>query len=251
MKSNLTILFIDDIRDEVEPFIDYLKNSGHDADNYAEDPYVGVQKASHKYDLIFIDFTFERKDIDGTQVGLLLRKKCPLVPLVLLTAYGREKIREFIYVGFDDYFDKHIDGEKAKEKKERLSNCLSTALRNSQRRIKSEFTHDELSRAKLRLDALQHAYTVQKRNRSASNLAKRVFDYECEKGIIFKTKDKKGETKSISGQTLHGFFRFIEKGHINENALKAKQLLSESKDAWPDVRTNFKHIKELIEEFGL
>lgn len=236
----MNILFIDDQKDRVRPLMNALSDLEHTVD-YKDTPEAGIAAASHHYNLIFIDFTFEMSDKDGTDIGMELRKKCSLVPLVLLTAYGKEKIRDFIYVGFDDYYDKHIDGERTTDKKKRLVNCLEVALRNSQKRIKSIFSEDELMRARTRLDAIENAY-FKSRHRTDADLAKYVYEYEIENEVIYKF-------PKLSGQALVSYFRLYDNGSINQNALKAKQLLVENENLWIAVRSKFKPIKNLIFEF--
>ena len=78
--------------------------------------------------------------------------------MVLITSYGAESIREFIHVGFDDYFDKKIPGENSEDVIKRFKDCLDSAKTNSQRRIKSEFKDEELTSIKNRLDAVEYAF---------------------------------------------------------------------------------------------
>lgn len=244
MKSKfMNILFIDDEKRKVVPFMDALNTLGHTV-CYRENPESGIASASHLYNLIFVDFKFGlMSDKNGSDIGMELRKKCPLVPLVLLTNFGKESIREFIYVGFDDYFEKHVEGERVTDKKKRLVNCLEVAITNSQKRIKSIFSEDELSRAKIRLDAIEYAYT-QTRHHSDASIAMQVYKYEIEKGIIYKH-------PKLSGPALVSYFRLYDSGIINPNALKAKQLLIENSISWQTVRKKFRPILDLINEFSL
>jgi DNA-binding response OmpR family regulator len=238
----MTILFIDDEKRKVHPLMDALINLGHTVD-YRDNPDDGIAAASHHYNLIFVDFTFEMSDKDGTDIGMELRKKCSLVPLVLLTAYGKEKIRDFIYVGFDDYFDKHIEGERVTDKKRRLVNCLEVAIANSQKRIKSIFSEDELKLANLRLDAIEHALSLLLTNRTDENIVRKVNDYE--KGID-------SAAKPITRSRLLTFFSLYEKGRLNEDALKVRQLLIENPTSkWPETRKAFKKVSVLIKEFNI
>ena len=238
----MTILFIDDEKRKVLPLMDALSNLGHTVD-YRDNPDDGIAAASHHYNLIFVDFTFEMSDKDGTDIGMELRKKCSLVPLVLLTAYGKEKIRDFIYVGFDDYFDKHIEGERVTDKKRRLVNCLEVAITNSQKRIKSVFTEDELKLANLRLDAIEHALTLLTKNRTQEAIVIKVNAYESANG---------GTTKPMVRSRLSTFFALYEKGRLNEDALKVRQLLIENPPSkWPITRKDFAKVTELIKEFNI
>lgn len=238
----MTILFIDDEKRKVLPLMDALINLGHTVD-YRDNPEDGIAAASHHYNLIFVDFTFEFSDKDGTDIGMELRKKCSLVPLVLLTAYGKEKIRDFIYVGFDDYFDKHIEGETVTDKKKRLVNCLEVAITNSQKRIKSIFSEDELKLANLRLDAIEHALSLLTINRTNEAIVIKVNAYEKAHG---------GATKPITRSRLSTFFSLYEKGRLNEDALKVRQLLIENPPSkWPETCKEFTKVSDLIKEFNI
>ena len=239
------ILLIDDRLKELQrQIIIPLEELGYEVTQCAQ-PKDGLAAACHGYHLIFIDLVFENSlSFNGASLGLKIRKKCPLVPLVLLTAHGDQQIREFIYVGFDDYVDKNIEGEDEAELTQRLVGCIEKAYENAQKRIPSRFKSQELERARTRLNALQQAYTELQINRSDKNVAVKVYKYEIDHGEIFKS-------ASLSSQALLGYFRLYNKGAINSNALKAVQLISENRNEWDKVQENFVPIQKLIKEFEL
>jgi CheY-like chemotaxis protein len=234
MSEKQAFLIIDDTFREVDPFIEILKNKGHNVD-YREDPKIGIETANNQYSLIFIDLIFPYSDRDGTDIGIAIRKKCPLIPLVLLTANGKENIRDFIWVGFDDYFDKHPEGEHPKDKISRFLSCIEKAKCNSQRRIKSTFSQEELGNIKKRLDNIELAYSQSMaRVKTIQRIANAVSRIE---GL-----------QKLSSQALSGMFQTMENGNLKIEALKARQLLIENPEKWKIIRNNFKPLKKLTTE---
>jgi CheY-like chemotaxis protein len=235
MLTEKTFLIIDDDRREVAPFIDVLQSHGHSVD-YRSDPNQGIKAANHQYHMIFVDFKFPIADKDGTDVGMEIRKKCPLVPLVLFTANGKENIRDFIFVGFDDYFDKHPEGEKAREKKKRLFDCIENAVANFQRRTQTIFPAEELESIRCRLDNIEKAYSQSIAiDKTIQKIANEVSKIE-------------GRGQQLKGQALSAMFQTAANGTLKTEALKARQLLIENPDKWPVTRDQFKPVKKLIEE---
>ena len=239
------ILLIDDKLAELrKQIIIPLEDLGYEVTICAQ-PKDGLTLACHAYHLVFVDFKFDNSlNFNGASLGMKIREKCPLLPMVLLTAHGDEQIREFIYVGFDDYLDKNIAGEDEADMMERLQFCIEKAQENAQKRIPKQFTPKELERVKKRLDALENAYTILTKNRSDKRIGEKVYEYEVDHGEIFKS-------KGVSSQALLGYFRLFNNGTINSNALKAVQLLRDEAGRWEKTRKNFVPIGKLIKEFEL
>ena len=131
----MRILLIDDRHKELyNSVIRPLEALGHEVTPIAQ-PNDGLILSNPNFNIILVDYEFENSEkYTGTTLGLQIRKKCPFIPLILLTAYGKEKIRDFIYVGFDDYFDKNIEAESDYAVEERLTECISTAIKNSKKK---------------------------------------------------------------------------------------------------------------------
>ncbi len=238
------ILIIDDSDNVVSAIAQLLRDKKHHV-KHEYTPTDGIDEANPTYDYIFIDFVFENQSLNGTDIGIQVRKKCPLVPLILFTANGTERIQEFIFVGFDAFYDKHVFGEDGRRKMKRLFECIDIAKRNSQRRIKSIFNEEELKSIYVRLDNIEKALLEIKtyNRKSIAGIAKRVAVIEADKD-----KSDKNEEASMVGQTLSMMFKTAENGNVKTEALKARQLLLQYPDRWPNVRKHFKPVIKLITE---
>ena len=85
MKTQTSILVIDDEAVVCESFKKILTNKGYKVDTKSH-PHEGLKLAtSHAYDLIFLDLIME--EMDGMELLQNLRKKDPDVPVVIVTGY--------------------------------------------------------------------------------------------------------------------------------------------------------------------
>jgi DNA-binding response OmpR family regulator len=240
----MNILIIDD--EGTEGFSGSLKNflttQGHSV-TVIDDPQNGIDTMSNKFDLVFIDFLFS-KDPNvktGNQVGLEIRRKCPLAAMVLITAFGSDHIRDFIYVGFDDYYDKNNDGSTDEVRNERKQNCIEISLNNAQKRIKSSFSGNELESVKIRLSYIKKAVDQLTIITSQSQLTKKVVELMQQEGH-----NDIGNTYN----SLSIFFKLKDKqNNYTENALKTRQILKENYDDWKGTVTSYSPLKKIKREF--
>ena len=85
MKTQTSILVIDDETIVCESFKKILSNEGYKVDTKSH-PHDGLKLAtSHAYDLVFLDLIME--EMDGMELFQNLRKKDPDVPVVIVTGY--------------------------------------------------------------------------------------------------------------------------------------------------------------------
>lgn len=85
MKSEQSILVIDDEAIVCESFKRILSNKGYKVDSKTE-PYEGLEMAlSNKYDLVFLDLKMDK--LDGMDLFNELRKKDPDMPVAVVTGY--------------------------------------------------------------------------------------------------------------------------------------------------------------------
>lgn len=126
---NKNILIIDDKVTEIEAEIIMPLSRMSFIIEKQSNPESGLEVASHKYSVIFIDFKFDNSTKhNGTSLCYSIRKKCPLSTLILLTAFGKENIDQFTHAPWDGYFEKGKKGIRARELDSILENCLNEAV---------------------------------------------------------------------------------------------------------------------------
>lgn len=243
----MKILLIDDKKSSVESVVSSLEEI-YGEENvttlYNKKPKINeiLGLLNNSFDVVFVDYEFskDKSVITGADLGLQIRMKYPLLAIILMTAYGEENIRNFIYVGFDDYYEKSRAG--LADEKELLKNCIDNATSNKEKRIKTKFSSDELQTCKVILDSAEEA---------SQNLIGKV--NICLKGAeIYAI--KQGKEKPISRVQFQSYFNLKKNGawyNINPDALKTLQLLKENPNEWPKARQRFDYIKELLNNFGL
>ncbi|MEM6719193.1 MAG: response regulator [Bacteroidota bacterium] len=266
-------LIIDDIKGNAEE----LARGLEEIFNYEEDdkpmiktnPMNGIDAMNHTYDLVFIDFFFANKsNINGADVGLEIRKKYPLATLILVTAYGKENILKYIHVGFDAYLNKDDETKLFELTEEDLKKVIEIGVSNSQKRIKSKFTTEELSNVKEKLDAIE---TILEKG-AYRNLGEAVVYGDLyQKGvsieeiknnakkidICIRNKkpyiDNSGKEYKLIGRTsLNTYLKVYDKSTIHENALKIRQILLENNFmVWPNVSKKVKPFKTLLDDFNI
>lgn len=263
----MKILVLDDDLASVKYSVKTLeKLYGEGSITVIEDEEEGIKKSTFNYDVIFIDFKFSadpsRKT--GNQVGMAIRRKNPLSALILMTAHSKDRIRDFIYVGFDDYIEKDV---RTTDYEQMFKNVVEKAIENSQNRLKSRFTEEELAdeRAALdRFEALVNAgFTKVIQLAPGENILRPSPEFydntsksinpdkvkelnellinapKLPKFKLYNQQKKKSEEHKLNNQTsLNEHFKVYRKGLFvaEERALKARQLLMENPQEWPKFR---------------
>jgi CheY-like chemotaxis protein len=247
---------------------DFLKGERHKV-QIAQDAEAGIKTMSNYYDMVFIDYHFnsDTEALTGADVGLKIREKCPLAPLILMTAYGSENIRNFIYVGFDDYLPKKIEGEMGEDREVRKRDCIIKAQENAQKRIKSIFSDDELLNVKERLDRIEETIKF------LQSIKKTVNGHTIAAGVALLDDDKKLENnielfgkliyasskkelikkhQLITYNALSEFFQIRNKdGKYLEKALKTRQLLKQNAEYWQNTKKYCSPVSSIVSEFCL
>ncbi|MEM9679446.1 MAG: response regulator [Bacteroidota bacterium] len=128
---NKNVLIIDDkIAELREEITDPLKEMGYNIVPI-ESPKSGIDSASHHYGIILIDYEFKEPDkYTGADLCKIIRKKCPLSVIILVTGTGKEYISNFISRDWDGYFEKAAGGRLPSKYDQYLSTCLDEAIRN-------------------------------------------------------------------------------------------------------------------------
>ena len=199
-----------------------------------------------------------------------IRKRYPLAPLILVTAWGCEKISEYIHVGFDAYLEKDKNGAI---KNDYIKDCLRIASQNAQKRIKSKFSPEELESAKIRLDCMEKASKFDLNlgliAAITGLLEQGIPEEEINKDIlqIKEIYSKKGKDKNkmyrnktlMTRSAINKYIKIYERKSDDENiifvaspsALKVRQLLKENPTKWPRLRKKHASIKKFIADFNL
>ena len=281
----MKILLLDDDLASVEGSVFTLKETyGNDNVTVIENEEEGIEEATFKYDVIFIDYKFSddpnRKT--GNQVALAIRKKNPISALILMTAYGSDNIRNFIYVGFDDYIAKD---SRTLNQAEMFKDAVKNAIQNSQRRLKTRFTQAELKEGdiniKQRLDFMERVFMCSQYAKNVEKVAIGVF--LLEKGFtgfdtqlydeihkayeLRKEKDvtktyKYSGKKPFSNSTISEIFKVYAKGKGKKKvkdwkfvaetpALKARQILIENQTDWLNIRIEHATLANFLKDFDL
>lgn len=263
----MKILIIDDDRKFCSALKDYLELKEHNVITYnlPEDGIKAVEK-NKSFDVVFIDFKFENDRYrTGAEIGLKIRDISPLSALILVTAYGEDHIRDYIYVGFDNYIPKYDEGNGSNLKKmhQELNECIEKAINNTKKRIKTVFTDEELEPVRERMNYVKRAVEELKLQiTNQQTIAAKIKEYmELDKssGLITST------TKIPSTYNAHSlFFQLkIECNDVNEDgtqidktiylekALKARQILSENFTEWKTTVMSFEPLKKIKDEFDI
>ncbi|WP_046756475.1 DNA-binding transcriptional response regulator [Kordia jejudonensis] len=246
--------------------------------NYREDdkpviktnPKNGIAEVDHTYDLVLIDFKFDNSTMTGADIGLEIRKEYPLATLILITGYGKENILKFIHVGFDAYLDKDIEALQMGISD--LKNVINIGVANSQKRIKSKFTTDELQNVKDKFDAIEavleaDTYRVlgdavvygdlHQKGVSIEELKNNILKIDkCIKNKKVYISDSRNEYKLIGRTSLNRYLRVYHRESktfiINENALKVRQILLEKGSIiWPRVAKHINTFKALLNDLDI
>lgn len=284
------VLIIDDQEMSIENLVSLLKKVGIQENNISEttDPEKGVTMANHNFDYIFIDFKFDNSDKNGAYYGNLIRQKTGVPALILVTAHGdrEENIQEFIWVGFDAFILKKGEASILREGKT-IKSILDIAFLNSQKRLKSWFTEDELAGERAALDRFEalvragftkvihlapgeHLLRLSPEfydNTSKSINSNKVRELnellgnapKLPKFKLCNQQKKRDEQHKLNNQTsLNEHFKVYEKGLFvaEERALKARQLLIENPTEWPKFRkcsplVDYKKKKRFLSHFDI
>lgn len=261
----MKILIIDDDRKFCNALKDYLELKEHTVTTYnlPEDGIKAVEK-NKSFDVVFIDFKFENdNNRTGAEIGLKIRDISPLSALILVTAYGEDHIRDYIYVGFDNYISKYDEGNGSNFKKmhKELDDCIETSINNTKKRIKTVFTDEELKPVRERMNYVKRAVVELKyiNQQTIASKIKEFMEDDKNKGIIPKT------SKIPTTYNAHSlFFQLkiecndvgmdgtqIDKTIYLEKALKARQILSENFNEWKTTVSSFEPLKKIKNEFDI
>lgn len=261
----MKILIIDDDRKFCNALKDYLEINGHNvATCLLPDDGIKQVERDKSYDVVFIDFKFEN-DItrNGASIGLRIRDISPLSALILVTAYGEDHIRDYIYVGFDNYISKYDEGNGSNFKKmhKELNECIEKAINNSKKRVKTEFTEEELKPVRERMNYVRRAI-LEIKHINQQTIATKIKDFmEADKtnGRIAST------VKIPSTYNAHSlFFQLkiecndksmdgtrIDKTIYLEKALKTRQILREDFNDWKTTVSSFEPLRKIKDEFNI
>lgn len=261
----MKILIIDDDRKFYRALKDFFEILDYQVDTCLL-PSDGIKKVERdkSYDVIFIDFKFPGSaKVTGADLGLKIREISPISALILTTAFGEHHIHDFIYVGFDNYISKYSEGEAFNFPKmqEELINCVKIARLNSKKRLKTEFTEEELTEVLQRMTYLKRAVQEMKYITQKS-LAEKVEQYmntHKKEGVIPNT------VKIPKTYNAHsGFFQLkqdsvkvngkkvkITSTNYFPNALKARQILKNNYHEWKDLVNSFEPLKKIKNEFDI
>lgn len=272
-------LIIDDDKKIVAYLKEKLELLRYDVDTrYSPDGGYTAATVNKNYDLIFVDFRFENdKAQTGADVGLKIRKAQPLSTLVLMTAYGQQEIKNYIFVGFDNYWSKYDEGNGADLARMNadFGDTLKVALANTQKRCKSIFNETELEDMRIYLQAVEDTIDFLELHDGASI----INGYTISGGVSLlrqgKTLDKKilqalrtSDTRKATMEahnittynnlSSHVFGLFHPRSGYTENALKVRQLLMTYKDRWLKSRGKngekkpyYNPIYEIVVEFAI
>ena len=269
-------LIIDDTKQHAYRVKKYLEEIfSYDEDDkpiIKTNPQNGIMEMNHSYDLVFVDFKFDNHSLTGTDIGLEIRKKYPLATLILITAFGKENILKFIHVGFDAYLDK--DEGDLNQGLINFKKTIKIGIENSQKRIKSKFSFEELKNVKDKLDAIE---TVIKESAydTIGNIV--VYGDLLQKGVpIEELKDKvnhrkinqclknkkdyidslEKEHKLIGRTSLNTYLKVYHRQTntfiSNENALKVRQLVLENNSiSWKKIANLIKPFNGFLKDFDI
>jgi ActR/RegA family two-component response regulator len=259
MSRKLKVLIIDDTARYASSLKDFLEIRGHEVLT-KHLPKEGIEAMNHTFDVVFIDHIYDNDtSVNGADVGWAIRKKYSLASLIMITGYWAEpeRIKEFIWVGFDSFLPKHKEGDKIDVINKNREDALQTAITNAQRRIKSRFTEEELADERAALDRFEAVAKIEKRviylapaehilridPSFYDNANKKINDekqsdffnnfvYQTHRQNIFHGTPLNKQT------SLNAHFKVYEKGLFvaEEPALKVRQLLIENPSKWLNFR---------------
>jgi len=109
---NKKILVVDDHHDTSLLLCRLLKSEGYDV-QHAMDGLVGLSSANREHpDLIVTDVQMPR--MDGIEMIRRLRQSAEMrkVPIIVISAYGRQVMKDAIEAGADEFVAKPLDYEK-------------------------------------------------------------------------------------------------------------------------------------------
>lgn len=123
MSDGLTILAVDDERTQLEDLARLLRSSGYVAEvECASDGHDALVKASsHRYDAIFLDVRMP--DLDGVELGRVLRRFAAAPQLVFVSAYDNAAVDAFELRALD-YLLKPVSRRRVEEALERVATAV-------------------------------------------------------------------------------------------------------------------------------
>lgn len=205
-----------------------------------------IEEVDYRYDLIFIDFKFYggKDAINGADIGLGIRQSYALIPLVLMTNFGAENLDNFIHVGFDSYYNKHVEGDR-KQLVSSLKKSIETAMLNNNRRVPRDFSDDKLSTVKSKLDSIEAVY-------SEKAYGKNVQTQVSEDAVVYYQNilGKRGGSRQI----IEALFKINDPrspSNIRQECLQTLCLLKRHPESWLLAREKYPPLKKLISQFGL
>lgn len=257
-------LIIDDDRNFCKFLTEFLELLEYKVDySLSPEDGIGKVKKDKSYDIVFIDYKFENSRMTGADLGLKIRDISPISALILITAYGEDHIKDFIYVGFDNYIAKYKEGigEDFTKMQDEYISCFEVAILNSKKRYKSEFSKEELLIVLQRMNYLKKA-VEETDHITQKSLAEKV------KGLMIKDQ-KEGKipqtVKIPNSYSAHsGFFQLtpsykkidgkrimVEKTDYLLNALKVRQILNEDFGYWSELVASYEPLKKIKKEFDI
>jgi signal transduction histidine kinase len=166
MKQQLSVLIIEDDKEDAELAVNYLRKGGYDVNYVLVDNESGMRKAlgSQKWDLILSDYSMPEFDVPSA-LAIYREFDADIPFLVISGAIGEEKAVEMLKAGAHDYLLKdnmkrfvsvverelrevlvHRELLKANKQLEQLNQYIIDA-REEERAIISLEIHDELGQA--------------------------------------------------------------------------------------------------------
>jgi CheY-like chemotaxis protein len=233
--------------------------------------------ATRNYDIIFIDFRYKEQAKSGADIAVEIRKQHPLSALILMTAWGNEEIKNYIYVGFDNFLSKYDEGEGADLKRmiAEYHETVEKAFSNAQLRCKSIFDENELMEMTSYLDAVDDTINFLENNGGHSI----INSYSIAAGVCLLRQNKKLDKLILQDMATvkdraktkkkHKIFSYnylssdvfelkSSTGGYKENALKIRQLLSSTRNKWEKARglrvtgrPYYRPIYDIVKEFDI
>ncbi|QKJ28354.1 hypothetical protein HQ865_00785 [Mucilaginibacter mali] len=231
------ILIIDDKLSEVtEEIADPLKRLGYQVE-LIENPETGLKVASHRYLAIFIDFRFsDEHTINGADVCYRINDVYPLLPLVLLTAYGKDHIDDFLNAPWNSYCEKGKLALRPSLQDAYVNECLVKAINHAANIVKFDINQER-------------ANTIQAYKDLLSKLNQ--FFVDDPKAALY---DNAYIAKVINAGTRSNLvekFQIKESGNITKRSLLVRHILVDNEAEWEEARKHFSPLKALIEYYSI
>ena len=271
--KNKKVLLIDDNPHSREDIITILNeviefDKGDYPLIHKDNPESGIKEMNHSFDIVFIDYIFDNNDLTGADIGIQIRKKYPLAILILITAFGKEKIDDYIHVGFDSYIEKDSGREKPEDL---FRKAIEKGEEKSQLRIKSKFTDEELCEDTKFLNTLNKAveltinHKTEKANNESYNIVYTLLENDKnEEYINNNLKEislylKKNKEKVYDGikfttrQSINQYLKVYQNKIFvaEEPALRIRQLFKMYPNQWNHLRAKHQTIINFLNDFDL